>query len=777
MEQKPSKFSFFRRIKDKARLRVDKSLSKKAPSPRDLNCSTVPQVPPRKVPSTDSRHDEIQEGEALVGIGNDATQEDEVNAVEAIENLVRDIPTLNFAASTESISSIEESPLYPKGGQYSSVSVGNLPGLEQKDDGCIDVRLLRNWIRTCEQEHGYDCSGQRIFNEEASSSDIHTPLDIVLIDVVNESLVAATTLSRYFTLSYVWGGVTQLRLKKSLKGALSARFGLREFKSKIPQVIQDAMQLVQSLGEQYLWVDALSIVDDDAQDKHHQIAHMADIYQYALATIVAVASRDARNCLPGLNPSTRNSLFRRCGFDELVPPLRPDLIIRAMQRSVYSSRGWTFQERLLSPRALFFFNDQVYFQCQRGLWSEEASLFAGIKQLNPQLDPGLNILAGLVEWRQRIEEGNWNEAFRFYTEIIEEYSEKQLSYQSDILKALEGLLTVLQERSGWSFIMGLPAELLGAALLWTPSHSVPQRRPNFPSWSWCGWTGSVKFRLAPHYGNLINESHEEFTDERIFPAIFHVSENCKYFTKVRPSGARSLRVARHNYVKGLFSSDHKWVDRSDGLSWIGLVDRRVHLGHIQEMLDEGYTRNSPLIDSWSRWLKFHTFAVRWTDGFGFSSQFFGALPGFREVIERPSDGELASDENAATPSERGMFIHRKTAPWQFSAVQETPPLFKEICGFLYGLEPENLPCREDLDRCHLLLISDGPAHTRISFRWEHIDDNGIPVKEDIRPGWWNCFGVILAIKTGDHYERLAVGQIDSAAWVMSEPILMEVILG
>jgi hypothetical protein len=43
----------------------------------------------------------------------------------------------------------------------------------------------------------------------------------------------------------------------------------------------------------------------------------------------------------------------------------------AFATSVYGGRAWTFQEQTLFSRCLYFLNEQVCFQCQEAIWSED----------------------------------------------------------------------------------------------------------------------------------------------------------------------------------------------------------------------------------------------------------------------------------------------------------------------------------------------------------------------------------------------------------------------
>lgn len=65
------------------------------------------------------------------------------------------------------------------------------------------------------------------------------------------------------------------------------------------------MAVVSSLGERYLWVDVLCIIQDDEKSKALFISQMDIVYHHALLTIVAMSGQDANSGLPGLRPFTR----------------------------------------------------------------------------------------------------------------------------------------------------------------------------------------------------------------------------------------------------------------------------------------------------------------------------------------------------------------------------------------------------------------------------------------------------------------------------------------
>jgi hypothetical protein len=76
----------------------------------------------------------------------------------------------------------------------------------------------------------------------------------------------------YIALSYVWQqamSTGQLRLQKSNLEKLSSPRGLTHV--ELPAVIADTIALCGDIGENYLWVDRLCIVQDDPESKHNQI--------------------------------------------------------------------------------------------------------------------------------------------------------------------------------------------------------------------------------------------------------------------------------------------------------------------------------------------------------------------------------------------------------------------------------------------------------------------------------------------------------------------------
>ena len=105
-------------------------------------------------------------------------------------------------------------------------------------------------------------------------------------------------------------------------------------------VIRAAIEFTLQLGEKYLWVDNLCIVQDDTDLKSNVVKKMNLVYENAYLTLFAAAGEDASAGLPGLRPHTRN-------IDQEIATIGPDLTLTyplshaSLQESVWASRGWT----------------------------------------------------------------------------------------------------------------------------------------------------------------------------------------------------------------------------------------------------------------------------------------------------------------------------------------------------------------------------------------------------------------------------------------------------
>lgn len=360
----------------------------------------------------------------------------------------------------------------------------------------IDFQAVATWLSHCQQQHDPKCSTRRYANTAAPDSG-----GIYLLDISRGSVVPASLDDRFIALSYVWGGVDQLRLLKSKRDALAEPGALQSetFRPRIGQTLRDAVAVVRAMGERYLWIDALCICQDDPEHKRAQIGQMAAIYDAAVLTIVACTAESADSPLPGVQPGTRllrpNPITEEEALEnELMSKSATGLgFLWNFARSPHHGRAWTFQEVILSRRCLFLFGNQVFFQCQQSRREEGNDVDEPNNSMNHQGNwPPLEATFPPPQSR--------------YGEFVHDYTRRRLTFPADRLDAFSGLTTALETAWGWSFAYGLPVQDFSRVLLWAPEDPVACRTKGretlplpaehlFPSWSWLSHPGPCYYFL------------------------------------------------------------------------------------------------------------------------------------------------------------------------------------------------------------------------------------------------------------------------------------------
>ncbi|PMD13440.1 HET-domain-containing protein, partial [Hyaloscypha hepaticicola] len=131
--------------------------------------------------------------------------------------------------------------------------------------------------------------------------------------------------------------------------------------SVLPQTIEDTLKVTLELGFQYLWVDSYCIPQFGDRVEYIQIAHMDLVYNCATLTIVAACGKNSAFSLPRVSRSRFLQRSITVGEYDIVSALSNP--VRDVRNSKWMSRGWTYQEALLSKRRLIFTEKQVYFEC------------------------------------------------------------------------------------------------------------------------------------------------------------------------------------------------------------------------------------------------------------------------------------------------------------------------------------------------------------------------------------------------------------------------------
>jgi Heterokaryon incompatibility protein (HET) len=207
----------------------------------------------------------------------------------------------------------------------------------------VNFDLLKSLIRQCEESHSLCTSG---FNGLAFNSRPRRLIHCKTRTIVENGNKS----SRYATLSYVWGALDELQIST----LTTPKMQLHE---ELPRTIEDALTTALNLDIEYLWVDRYCINQNSIEDIKAEVGSMADIFSRATVTLVSLG-QNAATGLPGISlPRSAQSTVR--SGDCLVSPILPDLSTY-VRDSEWRTRGWTYQERFLSTRCLFFTSTEVF---------------------------------------------------------------------------------------------------------------------------------------------------------------------------------------------------------------------------------------------------------------------------------------------------------------------------------------------------------------------------------------------------------------------------------
>jgi hypothetical protein len=216
---------------------------------------------------------------------------------------------------------------------------------------CFDVSTLKFWINNCLMGH-LDC--------HRGTLHLKRPL-IRLIDVEENCLKTFEGGAlQYIALSYVWGNCRKdHRLVRKNLASYHRSGGLKS----LPRTIADTISVVHMLGQRYLWVDALCIVQDDPSDQAVQIPAMTTIYGDCLLTIVAAFGNDSEAGLPGVNAPRQQQITVDAGEFSLLRSVGRSYG-NFLEETAWNTRGWTFQELMLCRCCVIFLEGQICYQCR-----------------------------------------------------------------------------------------------------------------------------------------------------------------------------------------------------------------------------------------------------------------------------------------------------------------------------------------------------------------------------------------------------------------------------
>lgn len=374
----------------------------------------------------------------------------------------------------------------------------------------VDYPTVRSWISYCQEHHSDSCSesGQLVAG-------------LRLIDCERGTIVEAELSHTYAALSYVWGSQERTA---SIVGCGSATTA-GALPAVLPKVIEDAIVVTKAIGLQYLWVDQYCIDQTNSAEKHFQIKRMDSIYERAQITFLAAAGPDQTYGLPGVSsrlrtPQRNASVGTTTLSSTFTHPWH------AMRASTWSTRGWTYQEAVLSRRRLVFTDEQTYFECNNMNCCE--SLWTSLDILHKRNKTSFyhfmrsGFFAGSATHLQfRSFDGHFadgdTDLSRYYAHM-KNYTGRKLAFESDSIDAFSGIIQYIAKTSSIRQLWGVPFIFQGRqmssfcrSLCWYHHEGTVKRRIGFPSWSWVGWEGAID--MPCDYENVAYDLDNVYEDK------------------------------------------------------------------------------------------------------------------------------------------------------------------------------------------------------------------------------------------------------------------------
>ncbi|KAI1768517.1 heterokaryon incompatibility protein-domain-containing protein [Hypoxylon sp. FL1150] len=356
----------------------------------------------------------------------------------------------------------------------------------ERTDSPEALEHLKEWLRKCNGVHS--CRP----NDD-------TELPARLVKVTDNQVKVVDTegqKGRYTTLSHRWGIGETFKLTTGNATKMNDNIPW----DSIPRTYQDAIKVTRGLGVDYIWIDSLCIIQDNLEDWKRESIRMRTVYGHSYLNIAACHALDSNGGLFSSSPLPQL-------FPALPVPGSTGVYIRNqphMTHADYGSnywsdsqpllgRGWVLQERLLSPRVVYYDGEELKWECGA---AKDCQCGGMVVISNFKSD----YTAALLE------QGGSPAPLPFaWMRIAERYSHLRLTYDADRAVALAGIAgQALKSGRGGRYLAGVWERGLAHQLCWEISDTHRKPRPEegvpylAPSWSWLSVFGRV------HYSNRMD---------------------------------------------------------------------------------------------------------------------------------------------------------------------------------------------------------------------------------------------------------------------------------
>ncbi|KAH8706190.1 heterokaryon incompatibility protein-domain-containing protein [Ilyonectria robusta] len=362
------------------------------------------------------------------------------------------------------------------------------------------IQMIQQWLNNC-------CTNHRRCD---ISPDYAMPTRIIDVgDSANGKPVRLVSTqgirNKYVALSYCWGVIATDILTLTSNTYDSMMKGIVE--SQLATAHQEVISLTRTLGMQYVWIDALCIIQGDVADWERESRTMAQVYGNATLTVIAGRSADSRKSFVpnNLASSTRP---RSCQLPIDASGNAGTLVVdlpRSVDVGPVYTRGWCFQERLSGRRCVIFGEEQLRFMCVT-----DSSFENGRHE--PNKTRPLFLQPSTANTSSKDPQALKERTLREWYLAMEVFVTCSLSNPHDIFAAITALAQPAARILKSRYLAGIWECDLVRGLLWRPCYTfqagskgkIPVTRPKAtrltsgsgpvvraPSWSWAAVEGPV----------------------------------------------------------------------------------------------------------------------------------------------------------------------------------------------------------------------------------------------------------------------------------------------
>lgn len=336
----------------------------------------------------------------------------------------------------------------------------------------------------------------------------------------------------YAALSYCWGASKPLNTTRSTLHLRERGIDWID----LPHTYQDAATVCIRLGIDYLWIDALCIVQDDKEDWADQCPQMAQIYRSAYITIAAASSvgcQESFLAAPRQSPIVietetadgypssvyiRRRIRSGIHYNEKQATFEGSYLTEPGsygQVEPLEKRGWTLQEQDLASRRVVYVSGEVQWVCRTMTRCECLPKRRGLGQ-----DFAVTPESAHFRW----------------TETAHRLSTRRFTYEKDKLPALSGIASEVYHATQSKYLAGLWMNDIQRQLPWFTIAPKPFPESYIaPSFSWASvssevfWPHMMRLMAKPLEGTEMENPEES----QVQYLVTDISGDCSLSTSDR----------------------------------------------------------------------------------------------------------------------------------------------------------------------------------------------------------------------------------------------------